>query len=148
MYFHYFVIISAWKMRSPSPKNALCQDWLKLAPWFSEIRFFLISYIFPCLLFTSLGKWRGLSFRQNWIPFMQGCFRPSLAEIGKVVLEENIFRFPQGIFAIPLLSSLGKGREPSLNKIEFPPYTVFTTGGTVALRSVKKISSRELKFCS
>ena len=43
MYFHFFVFISHWnkagplhlnKLESPSPKDALCQVWLKLAQWF------------------------------------------------------------------------------------------------------------------
>ena len=43
MYFPYFVIISPWKrawalhlnkLESPSPKDALCQVWLKSAHWF------------------------------------------------------------------------------------------------------------------
>ena len=39
MYFHHFVIISHLalllnKLESPSPKDALCQVWLKLAQWF------------------------------------------------------------------------------------------------------------------
>ena len=43
MFFHYFVIISPWKkdgafhlnkLEFPSPEDALCQVWLKLAQWF------------------------------------------------------------------------------------------------------------------
>ena len=33
-------------------------------------------------------KW--FFFEQNWIPFTQGCFVPSLVEIGSVVLEKKI----------------------------------------------------------
>ena len=36
MYFRYFIIISPWK--SPSPKDALCKVWLKLAQWFCRRR--------------------------------------------------------------------------------------------------------------
>ena len=48
MYFHYFVIISLLekggvlhlnKYESPSPKDAFCQVWLKLAQWFCSRRF-------------------------------------------------------------------------------------------------------------
>ena len=47
MYFHFFVIVSPWKrvepfilkkIESPSPKDALCQVWLKLAQWFCRRR--------------------------------------------------------------------------------------------------------------
>ena len=45
--FHYFLIISPWKMFGPSlnkliypsSRNALCQVWLKLAHWFWRRRF-------------------------------------------------------------------------------------------------------------
>ena len=48
MDFRYFVIISPLevgvghhlnKLESPSPKDALCQVWLKLAQWFLKGRF-------------------------------------------------------------------------------------------------------------
>ena len=34
-------------------------------------------------------KW--FFFEQNWIPFTQGCFVPSLVKIGRVVLEKKLF---------------------------------------------------------
>ena len=55
MYFHYFVIISPWKkggalhlnkLESPSPKDALCRDWLKLAQWFWRRRFLNFVNVF------------------------------------------------------------------------------------------------------
>ena len=33
----------------------------------------------------------GPSFEQTWIPFTQGCFVPSLVEIGPVILEKKIY---------------------------------------------------------
>ena len=50
-----------------------------------------------------------------WI-LTQGCFVPSLVEIGLVVLEKKIFKFCQCIFAISQLSPLGKGRGPSFEQ--------------------------------
>ena len=41
--------------------------------------------------YLPLKKERGPSFEQTWIPFTQGCFVPSLVEIGPVVQEEKIF---------------------------------------------------------
>ena len=54
-----------------------------------------------------------------WI-LTQGCFVPSLVEIGSVVLEKKIFKFCQCIFAISLLSPLGKGQGPSFEQIWIP----------------------------
>ena len=72
------------KLISPSPKDVLCQVWLKLAKWFWRRRFFYFVNVF----LSPLGKERGPSFEQTWISFTQGCFVPSLVEIGLVVLEK------------------------------------------------------------
>ena len=45
---------------------------------------------FPVPQLSPLGKGRGPSFEQTWIPFTQGCFVPSLVEIGPVVLEKKM----------------------------------------------------------
>ena len=55
---------------------------------------FAISKLSP------LGKGRGPSFEQTCITFTQGCFVPSLVEIGSVVLEKKSFKFRQCIIAI------------------------------------------------
>ena len=44
------------------------------------------------------------SFEQTWIPTTEGCFVPSLVEIGQVVLSKKIFKFYLSIFSISLLS--------------------------------------------
>ena len=75
---------------------------------------FAISLLYP------LGNGRGPSFEQTWIPITQGCFVPSLDEIGPVVLENTIFKVRQCLFAISLLFSLGKGRGPSFEKTWIP----------------------------
>ena len=41
-------------------------------------------------LLSPLGKGLGPSFEETWIPFTQGCFVPSLVEIGPVVLEKKM----------------------------------------------------------
>ena len=49
----------------------------------------------------------------------QGCFVPSLVEIGSVVLEK-IFKFRKCIFPISLLSPLGKRQSPSVEQTWIP----------------------------
>ena len=58
------------------------------------------------------------------IPFTQGCFVLSLVEIGQVVVEKKILKVCQCIFAISLLSPLGKGCGPSFEQTWIP----FTKG--------------------
>ena len=55
-----------------------------------------------------------------WIPITQGCFVPSLVEMGPVVLEKKIFKVRQCIFAISWFSPLGKWRDPSFEQTWIP----------------------------
>ena len=67
-------------------------------------------------LLSPLGKGHGPSFEQTWFPITQGCFVPSLVEIGSVVLKKKILKVGQCIFAISLLSPLGNGQGPSFEQ--------------------------------
>ena len=51
---------------------------------------------FTFLLISPLGKGRGPSFEQTWIPFTQRCFVPSLVEIGFGEEDENVKSLQQG----------------------------------------------------
>ena len=86
---------------------ANCQVWLKLAQWFWR-RIFLNIFNRNLLFryYLPLEK----EPEETWIPSTQGCFVPSLVEIGPVVLEKKIFKFRQFIFTISWLSPLRKGR--------------------------------------
>ena len=50
----------------------------------------LSMFFFHNFVIISLGKWRGPSFVEILIPFIQGCFVPSLVKIGPVVLEKRM----------------------------------------------------------
>ena len=69
----------------------------------------------------SLWKLKGYcsSFDQTWIPFTQGCFVPSLIEIGPVILEKKIFKFRQFILLFRSHLPLKKGIALHLNKHEY-----------------------------
>ena len=56
------------KLESPSPKDALCQVWLKLAQWFLKKDFKFLQCIFSISLLSTFWKLCGPSF-QAWIPF-------------------------------------------------------------------------------
>ena len=120
--FHYYLpvgkdmVLRLNKHDFPSPQDALCQVWLKLAKWFIRRRFFkLRQCIFAISLSYPLRKGRCPLFEQIWIPITQGYFVPSFVELGPVVLKK-ILKVHQCIFAISLLSPLGKGHGPSFEQ--------------------------------
>ena len=100
--FEIWMVLYLNKLDSPSPKDALCQVWLKLAQWFWKRRF--------------LNKLKAFSLFRNYLPLEMGMalhlnkFESpsptrmlSLVEIGPVALEEkmkmckvyhNIDKFP------------------------------------------------------
>ena len=88
------------KLESTSPKDALCQVWLKLAQWFWR-RFLIFSSMYFGF-FIIISPWKRV-----W-PFIwtnlnlptKGCFVLSLVEIGLVILEKKIFKSHQCIFSI------------------------------------------------
>ena len=73
------------------------------------------------LLLSPLGKGCGPSFEQNWIPFFQEFFVPSLDKIVQMVLEEKMFIYFQYNLHFCYYLPLGKGGAFHLNKHESPP---------------------------
>ena len=76
----------------PFTEGCIVSNLVKIGP---EV---LDKNIFKCcqcnlafLLLSPLKKMCGPSYEQNWIPFTQGCFVPSLVKIGPVILEKKIF---------------------------------------------------------
>ena len=102
--FRYFVIISPWKngkgrtlnlnkLKSPSPKDALCQVWLKLTQWFLRKRFFL-NFVNVFSLFRNdlfLEKGGALHLNKLESPSPQNALCQVWLKFGPVVLEKKIF---------------------------------------------------------
>ena len=68
---------------------------------------------------SPLGKGRGPSFVQTWIPFTQGCFVSSLVKIGSVDLEKKKY-FVHVFLLFRYYLPLEKGRGLHLKKLESP----------------------------
>ena len=100
IYFHYFVIISPWKRTGPfiwtnfnplHPRMFCAKfGWNWLCGSGEEDFLIWSMYFFPFSWLSPLGKGRGPSFEQTWIPFIQGCSVPSLVENGPVVLKKKM----------------------------------------------------------
>ena len=75
----------------PFTQGCFVPSLVEIGPMVLKKKIFLISSMhFRYFVIIPLGKWRGPSFEQTWIPFTQGCFVPSLVEIGPVVLDKKM----------------------------------------------------------
>ena len=63
-------------------------------------------------------KW--FFFEQNWIPFTEGCFVPSLVEIDPVLMRRRFFNFVNVFLLFHNYLPLEEGGALHLNKFESP----------------------------
>ena len=95
--FWLFIIISPWKKVGPFiwtwvliTQGCIVPSLVEIGPVVLEKKTFkYFQYNFNISLSYPLGKGRGPSFEQTWIPFTQGCFVPNLVENGPVVLKRG-----------------------------------------------------------
>ena len=96
------------RIESTSPKDDLCQIWLKLVQWFWR-RF--LNDLTPFLHFCDYHHFEEdlafSLFEQSWIPFTQGWFVPSLIEFGPVVLKIFFLNF-NVFYSFAIISPWGK----------------------------------------
>ena len=99
MYFRYFIIISLlkrawpfiWTNLNPLHPSMLCvKSGLKLALWFW--RRWIFNFVKLFCYFIIISPWKRVwPFTwKNLNPTTQGCFLPSLVEIGPLVLEKKM----------------------------------------------------------
>ena len=93
------IVLHLTKFQSPSPKDALCQVWLKLAVLEKKNFTKFCQHILLFRSYLLLGKGCGPPFEQIWIHITKGCFVLSLDEIGPLALEKNISKFRQCILS-------------------------------------------------
>ena len=113
------VAIHLNELESPSPKNALCQVWLKLDQWFWIRRFFKVFNVF--LLF------------QNYLPFEKGMVDLYLNELESPSPEDSLcqvwlklaqwfwrrfLKVVNYVYYFPIISPFGKGVALHLNKLQ------------------------------
>ena len=92
------MVLHVNKLEFPSPKDALCQIWLKLAQRFWRRRFLNFVKVFS-LFRNHLPLEKGGPFiSSNLKPHHPRMFVPSLVKIGEMVLEKKIFEFRQCMF--------------------------------------------------
>ena len=97
----------------PITKGYFVHSLVEIGPVVLKKKFKVRQCIFAISSLSPLGKGRGPSFEQTWIPFTKGCFVPSLVEIDQVDLEKNIFIGDISFFKLRYKNSEDK------NKISF-----------------------------
>ena len=104
------------EIESHSPKDALCQVWLKLAQWFWRKRFlnFAILYLSP------LGTESALHLNKLKSPSPKDTLGQISLKLAKWFLRRRFFIYFQYNFAISQLSPLGKKKDPSFEPTWIP----------------------------
>ena len=77
-------------------------------------------YFHSWVIISPLKKGGNPSFEQIWVLITQGCFVPSLVEIGSVVLRRRFFNFVNVFSLFRNYLPLEKGGAHYLNKLESP----------------------------
>ena len=80
----------------------------------------ILSMFFRNFVIISHKKRRCPAFEETWIDFTQGCFVPTLVEIGSVDLKKIFINFVNAFF-IFLLSLPGKEQSPSFEQTYYTP---------------------------
>ena len=108
------------KLESSSPKDALCQVWLKLAQWFWRRRFLNFLNVFSLFRnYLPLEKGGALHLNKLESLFTQGCFVTSLVENSpKGSGEEDFLISSMYIRYFKNYLPLEKGGVLHLNKLE------------------------------
>ena len=109
------------KLDSSSTKDALCKVGLKFANWFWRRRFFTFVNVFSLFRnYLPLEVDRVLHLNKLGSPCNQGCFVPSLVEIGPAVLEKKISLISWMYFRYFVFISPWKGEGHSFKQTWIP----------------------------
>ena len=113
------------KIKSHSPKDALCQVWLNLAQWFRRGRFlYFVNVLSLFRNYLPLEKVGALHLNKVESPSLKDSLCKVWLKLAQWFWRRRFFKFRQCIFAILQLSPLGKGQGPSFEQTWFP----FTQG--------------------
>ena len=105
-----------WTNLNPLHQRMLCAKFSWNWPSGSGEDFWIFSMYFRYFVIISPWKRAGPINWSTWIPFTQGCFVPSLVEIGSVVLEKKIFNISSMYFHYFVIISSWKRAWPFIWK--------------------------------
>ena len=109
------------KLESPSPKDALCQAWLKLAQWFWRRRFFNFVNVFS-LFRNYLPLEKGGAHHLNKLvsPSPKDALCQVWLKLAQWLWRRRFFNFVNVFSLFRNYLPLEKGAALHLNKLEFP----------------------------
>ena len=109
------------KIESYSPKDALCQVWLKLAQWFWRRRFFNFVNVFSLFgNYLPLEKDRALHLNKTESPLPKDDLCQVWLKLTQWFLRRRFFNFVNLFSQFLNYLPLEKGRALHLNKLESP----------------------------
>ena len=109
------------KLESPSPKNALCQIWLKLAHWFWRRRFFNFVNVFSLFPnYLPLKKGGALHLNKLESPSPKDALRQVGLKLAQWFWRRRFLNFVNVFSLIRNYLPLEKGGALHLNKLESP----------------------------
>ena len=109
------------KLESPSPKDALCQVWLKLAQWFWRRRFLNFVNVFSLFRnYLPLGKGGALLFNKLESPSPKDALCQVWLKLAQWFWRRRFLNFVNVFSLFRNYLPLEKGGAHHLNKLEFP----------------------------
>ena len=109
------------KLESPSPKDALCQVWLKLAQWLWRRRFFnFVSVFYLFYNYLPLEKGRVLHLNKLESPSPKDASCQVWLKLAQWFCREALLNFFNVFSLFRNYLPLEKGGALHLNKLEFP----------------------------
>ena len=110
------------KVESPSPKNALCQVWLKLVQWFLRRRFFNFVNVFSLFRnYFPVEKGVSLHLHKLGFPSSKDALCQVWLKLAQWIWRRRFFKFVNVFSIFHNYLPLEKGIALHLNKFESPP---------------------------
>ena len=110
-----------WKLESPSPKDALCQDWLKLAQWFWRRRFLSFVNVFSLFRnYLPLEKGGALHLNKLESPSPKDALCQVWLKLAQWFWRRGLFNFVNVFSLFHNYLPLEKGGALHLKKLESP----------------------------
>ena len=115
-----FIVFSFEEIESPSPKDALCQDWLKLAQWLWRREFFKFNVFSLFRNYLPLEKSRALHLNKLESPSPEDALCQVWLILARWYWRRRFLKVVNLFLLFPNYLPFGKGVAIHLNNLESP----------------------------